>query len=107
MTATPALVSKQLGYLQSKHTGSWGDAALNTLQRGNYSNQVLWSKRPGLLLIVHHGTQKGSPQPTQTSQQKNPTQPPNPLISHQYVTNFQRKCGIKSLAKAVRSMNYL
>lgn len=99
MTATPALVSKQLGYLQSKHTGSWGDAALNTLQRGNYSNQFLWSKRPGLLLGVYHRTQKGSPQPTQTSQQKNPTQPPNPLISHQYVTNFRESVGSKALLR--------
>lgn len=110
MIATPALLSKQLGYLQSKHTASWEDAALNALRRGNYSNQVSWSKRPGLLLVVHCGTQKGSPQPTQTSQQqqKKPKTPtPKPFDITSTVANFQRKCAIKSLAKAVRSMNYL
>lgn len=107
MTATLALVSKQLGYLQSKHTASWGDAAPNALQRGNYSNQVSWSERPGLLPVVHCGTQNGSPQPTQTSQQQKKPHPPNLLISHQHIANFQKKYQIKSLAKAGRSMNYL
>lgn len=31
MLATPALISKQLGYLQPKHTASQGGAALSAL----------------------------------------------------------------------------
>lgn len=105
MTATPALASKQRSELQSKRTASRGDAALNALRTGNYSNQVSWSKRPGLHLVVRCGTQKGSPQLTQTSQQEKTTTL-KPCDTTATRSKFP-KCGIRSLAKAARSMSYL
>lgn len=110
MLATPSPISKQLGYLHPKHTASCGSAALNALQRQNYSNQVSWSKSPRLLLIVLCGIQESSPQPMQTSQKipKKMSKNTQTLWYHVSTQQISReKCGIKRLVKVASSINHL